>query len=165
MRSKGSAQELENRRKLAVRRIHEGYAPDDVAAFLGVHPRTLWRWLARDRDDPKHGLNAKPHRGRPPKLTFDQDLEVLSWFYYSPTSFGFPTDLWTAARVAHLIEQKLGVRFHPRYVSAWLAERGITPQKPRRQPRERDQEEIDRWLREDWARLEKKLSSKAPTSS
>jgi transposase len=156
MRTKGSAQELERRRKLAVRRIHEGYRAADVAAFLGVHLRTVRRWLARDRDDPRHGLNARPHRGRPPKLTLDQELEVLCWLYARPTSFGFPTDLWTAPRIAQLIDKKFDIHVHPRYVNAWLSERGITPQKPQRRARERDQDEIDRWLAQDWQRIQDK---------
>ena len=165
MRTKGSAQELERRRRLAVQRVHDGYSAAAVAGFLGVHLRTVRRWLAADRDDPKHGLNAKPHPGRPPKLTFDQELVALSWLYARPTSFGFATDLWTAPRIAALIAKTFGVRFHARYVNAWLTERGVTPQKPRRQPRERDQAEIDRWLAEDWRRIKKKPSKSWPTSS
>jgi len=154
MRTKGSAAELERRRKLAVQRVHDGYTASEVARFLGVHLRTVRRWLAADRDDPRHGLNGKPHLGRPPKLTVDQELEVLSWLYAKPTSFGFATDLWTAPRIAHLIDKKLGVHFHPRYVNAWLTQRGVTPQKPQRRPRERDQEAIDRWLAQDWQRIQ-----------
>src|SRR5687768_13387390 len=119
MRTKGSAQELERRRRLAVQRVHDGYSAAAVAGFLGVHLRTVRRWLAADRDDPKHGLNAKPHPGRPPKLTFDQELVALSWLYARPTSFGFATDLWTAPRIAALIAKTFGVRFHARYVNAW----------------------------------------------
>src|SRR6516225_1476804 len=102
MRTKGSAPELERRRRLAVQRIQEGYRPIDVARFLGVHPKSVLRWCARFRDDGRHGLAARPHRGRPPKLTFDQELEVLTWFYARPTAYGFATDLWTAPRIAQL---------------------------------------------------------------
>ena len=48
---------------------------------------------------------------------------------------------------AQLIERTFGVRFHPRYLNEWLTARDITPQKPKRQARERDQDEIDRWRR------------------
>jgi transposase len=165
MRTKGSAQELERRRRLAVQRVRDGYTAAAVARFLGVHLRTVRGWLAADRDDPRHGLTAQPHPGRPPKLSFDQELEVLGWLYAKPTSFGFATDLWTAPRIAHLIARKFGAHFHPRYVNAWLTERGVTPQKPRRQPRERDPAEIGRWLAEDWARIKKKPATNGPTSS
>jgi transposase len=154
MRPTGTAQELENRRRLAVRRVREGYSPDDVARFLAIHIRSLYRWLARARDQGERvGLNHKPHLGPQRRLDIEQDLEVLSWLLYPATSYGFPTPLWTAARVARKIEERFGVHYHPRYVNAWLRERGVTPQKPRRQARERDAPTIDRWLAEDWPRL------------
>lgn len=102
----------------------------------------------RERRDA--GLKAKPRPGRPRKLTKQQERTVLSWFNKPATKFGFPTELWTAARVAKLIHQKWEVKFHPRYISAWLAQRRVTPQKPRRQPRERNDEAIQRWLDHDW---------------
>jgi transposase len=154
MRPFGSASELENRRRLAVTRVREGYSQAEVARFLGVHPRTVRQWVADDRDQGDSGLAAKPQPGRTPKLSAEQEQVVLSWFRQSPTEFGFPTELWTAPRVAQLIERTLGVKFHPRYLNAWLTARDITPQKPKRQARERDQDEIDRWIEEDWPRIQ-----------
>ena len=156
---------LQARRQLAVQRVQDGWAPADVAEFLGIHPRTLRRWLTRHRSDPEHGLDAKPHPGAEPKLTTDQEAIVVSWFSQSATAFGFATDLWTAGRVAILIERFFAVRFNPRYVSAWLARRRITSQKPERQPRERDQAKIDGWLEHDWPRLKKKPATKMRPSS
>jgi transposase len=156
MRTKGTAQELETRRRLAVQRVHEGWPTDQVAQFLGVTRRAVNGWLARHRADPVHGLDAKPAPGRPPKLDPGQEQLVLSWFGQSPTVFGFSGELWTAQRAATLIERFFGVRFHPHYLSAWLARRRITPQKPQLQPRERDQAAIDSWLAADWVRLKKR---------
>jgi transposase len=152
---RGSAAELERRRRLAVTRIAEGWPQTKVAAFLGVDPRTVRDWWARHRADAEHGLDAKPHPGRPRKLTQAQEDAVLSWFSRSPTDFGFPNELWTAGRVAQLIRQQFGVRFHPRYLSAWLARRRITPQKPERQARERDPAKVEHWLAHDWVEVKK----------
>jgi len=80
---------------------------------------------------------------------------VLRWFRHSPRSFGFPDDLWTAPRVAQLIQRKFRKRFHPHYINQWLAQRRVTSQKPERQARERDAREVRRWLREEWPRIKK----------
>ena len=165
MRSNGSARELERRRRLAVERLRDGRTQQDVADFLGVHPRTVGRWWAAHRDGGDAGLAAKPTPGRPRRLTADQEAEVLSWLGQRPTAFGFDTDLWTAPRVARLIERRFGVRFHPRYVNAWLADRHITPQKPTHRAKERDQPAIDHWTAEDWPRLQKKRRRRRPTLS
>src|SRR5262249_29399809 len=81
---------------------------------------------------------------------------VLRWLSESPTEYGFPTDLWSAPRLAQLIEQTFDTRFHPDYLGTWLRQRGYTPQKPRRVPRERDDQAIAQWLAEDWPRIKRK---------
>src|SRR5262249_49927986 len=123
MRSKGTAAELEARRLLAVRRVSEGGGQKDVAAFLGVHPVTVNKWVAGHRAAGDGGLLAKPMPGRPRFLTEAQERKVLGWLCESPTRHGFDTDLWTARRVAELILRTFGVRFHPNYLRQWLSRR------------------------------------------
>jgi len=160
MRSEGTAVELQRRRCLAVRRIAEGYSTEEVADFLGVAPRSIWRWLAAFRRDGEDGLAVRASPGRPPKLTSTQEKVVLRWLSDSPTEYGFATDLWSAPRLARLVEEEFDVHFHPNYLSAWLRQRGYTPQKPRRVPRERDEEAIARWLAKDWPRIKQKARRK-----
>src|SRR5215212_4912285 len=156
MRSKGSAAELEARRRLAVQRVSDGWARKDVAAFLGVHPETVAEWVRAHRAGGDAALAAKPHPGRTPFLTPDQERRVLGWLADKPTAHGFRTDLWTARRVAELIRRRFGVAFHPHYLREWLTKRNHTPQKPARRARQRSDEAIDRWLKTDWPRIKKR---------
>jgi transposase len=156
---------LEARRLLAVRRVGEGWAQADVAAFLGVHPVTVKKWVARHRADGDDGLLARPTPGRPRFLTDAQERRVLGWLEQPPTRHGFDTDLWTARRVAELIHRTCGVRFHPNYLREWLSDRDGTPQKPARRARQRDPVAIDRWVAEDGPRIQKRRSRTTPTSS
>jgi transposase len=156
---------LERRRRLAVARVRSGHTQTDVAKFLGVHPNSVWRWMQAYRQKGVVGLRARHNTGRPPKLSAAQDREVLRWFRRSPTEFGFPTELWTAPRVAKVIAERFHVRFHPRYINQWLAQRRITPQKPARRPSKRDEREVRRWLREEWPRIKKVPGVGVRTSS
>ncbi len=165
MRSKGTAAELEQRRVTAVRRVSQGWSQKEVAEFLGVHPVTVAKWVARHRADKDNGLLAKPTPGRPRFLTTAQERKVLGWLAESPTGHGFPTELWAAPRVAELIRKKFGVRFHPNYLREWLTKRGYSPQKPVRRARQRDQAAIDRWVARDWPRIQKRRTGSTPTSS
>jgi transposase len=140
-----------------VQRVEEGYSTEEVADFLGVDPRSVRRWLVASRAGDA-GLAARSVPGRPTKLTPAQARLVLRWLAESPTSFGFDTQLWTAPRLARLIEQEFGIRLNKRYLPDWLRHRGFTPQKPRRVPRERDQSAIDHWLARDWPRIKKRLA-------
>jgi transposase len=153
MRTPGTAAELERRRLLAVHRVEEGYSQAEVALFLGVTPRSVRRWVRMYRSCGEGGLAPIAHHGREPKLWPSQEETVLWWLTRHPKELGFRNGLWTAPRVAKLIFKNWGIRFHPRYLNQWLARRGISPQKPILRPRERDQEEIDRWLRQDWPRI------------
>jgi len=163
MRSPGSAAELVRRRLLAVQRVLDGYAVEDVADFLGVHRTTVSRWVAAFRAQGTAGLSVRASPGRPRKLTTTQVKIIRRWLSDDPTEHGFPTSLWTAERLGQLIKRELDVTFNPRYLSAWLRQRGFTPQKPQRVPRERDPEEIQRWLATDWPRIKKKPGDSEPT--
>jgi transposase len=146
---------LERRRRLAVARVRSGYTQTEVAQFLDVRLRSVQRWMHTYRIQGLAGLKAKPAPGRPRRLTPAQERRVLSWFRRSPRSFGFPTELWTAARVAEVIQRKFRKTFHPHYILQWLAQRRVAPQKPAQQARERSERKVRRWLREEWPRIKK----------
>jgi transposase len=165
MRSQGSAPELERRRELAVARVGEGYPQQEVAAFLGVHRGTVSRWVCTARDHGANALKAKPTPGRPPKLTARQEKTVLGWMTKPPTSFGFPTDLWTSRRLAALIEERFGIHFNSNYLVEWLRAREHSAQKPAQPARERNEPAIARWRDEDWQRLQKKPEKRKRTLS
>jgi transposase len=165
MRPHGTTAELERRRRLAVKRVRSGYTQQAVADFLGVHLRSVERWMQTYREHGRKGLKAKPATGRPPTLSSEQEREVLRWFRKSPREFGFATELWTAPRVAELIRRTFRKRFHPHYVNQWLAQRRITSQKPERQARERDKKEVRRWLCEELPRIKKVPGVGVPTWS
>lgn len=164
MRSKGLPHELEYRRCLAVRRVLEGYTIDEVADFIDVHPRTVKRWLHVFRSGGWEALSSQAGAGRPSKLTVTQEKIVLRWLNDSPREHGFPTELWTARRLAQLIWEEWAIRFNPRYLPDWLRQRGLTPQKPQRVPRERDPQAIEAWLATDWPRIKKKRGDNRRTS-
>ncbi len=159
-----TAAEKEARRKLAIRKVLDGRTQADVADFLGVHPVTVAKWMKAYRAGGEAAVAAKPVPGRPRFLTAGQEAEVRSWLLKKPTDFGFRTDLWTAARVAQLIRDRLGVAFHPNYLREWLSKRGYSPQKPARRPRQRDPQVIDAWLGQAYPAIQKKSRRRKPTS-
>jgi transposase len=164
MRSPGSSDELERRRRLAVQRVREGHPIEEVADFLGVHRTTVSRWWAAFRARGVAGLEVRSSPGRPSKLTSNQEKVIHRWLADKPTEHGFPTDLWTGPRLAHMIRQEFGVDLNPKYLTVWLRRRGFTPQKPRRIPRERDPQAIAAWLACDWPRIKKKPGGNTPIS-
>jgi transposase len=164
MRTSGSPEVLEYRRRLAVQRLAEGYSCQEVADFLGTDPRSVRRWAATFAHQGDSGLAARPVPGRPAKLTATQEKIVRHWLADNPIEHGFATELWTSPRLAQLIQQEWDIDFHPDYLSTWLRLHGYTPQKPRRVARERDDEAVARWLAQDWPRIKKRRVGGARTS-
>jgi transposase len=156
MRNTGSPAELENRRLLAVRRVLEGFSTEEVADFLEVERRSIQRWMNVFSKQGWKGLFSRPIAGRPRQLNPTQEKLVLRWLHENPTEFGFSTELWTCQRLTQVILEEWDIRFNSEYMSRWLRARGITSQKPQRVPRERNPDEIARWLAIEWPRIKKK---------
>jgi transposase len=148
----GTTDELERRRKRAVQAVADGQPRATVAHVLGVHYKTVARW-AREARQPG-GVAAKPPPAPTPGLT-DADLRRLEGLLAKGAkAHGWHNQLWTAARVARLIEREFDVRYHPEHVRKILKRRlGWTSQKPRRQPRERNDQEVARWVGDEFPRI------------
>jgi transposase len=139
MRPIGTAQELERRRRRAVELMERGESPTVVARILGVGRTSLYRWRAMAHASPD-GLAARPHPGPRPRLTPDQLKELVGLLREGPKAHGWKTQLWTADRVADLIERRFSIRFHPEHARKILKRRlKWTSQKPQRKARERDE--------------------------
>jgi transposase len=143
---------LERRRKRAVQAVAEGRPRAAVAQVLGVHPQTVARWVRLARMP--GGLDARPQPGPTPGLT-DADLRRLEGLLVKGAkAHGWPNELWTAARVARLIDRHFGRRYHPEHVRKVLKRRlGWTSQKPRRKARERNDKEVARWVGDEFPRI------------
>lgn len=148
----GTSAELERRRKRAVEAITAGESRLAVANAVGVHVKSVERWVRMARRP--NGLDAKPQPGPTPGLT-DAKLERLERLLVKGAKAnGWPNELWTAARVARLIERKFGRQYHPEHVRKILKWRlGWTSQKPRRRARERDDKEVARWVGDEFPRI------------
>src|SRR5215831_8480211 len=131
MRPKGTAAELERRRRRAVALVEGGESPSVVARILGVTRSTLRRWR-RSAHRPS-GLAAKPALGPKPRLTRQQWTTVATLLKQGAVAHGWPNHLWTCKRVAVLIQRHFGVRYHPAHVYRLLVRRlRWTSQKPQK---------------------------------
>jgi transposase len=148
----GTAAELERRRRRAVELMGQGESPTTIARILGTDRSSLYRWRAAAQAPA--GLTAKPHAGPAPRLSEGQWRQLERLLEQGAQAHGWPNQLWTAARVAALVRRHFGVSYHPDHLRRVLRTRlGWTSQKPRRKAKERDDDGIARWLREDFPRI------------
>lgn len=155
MRPKGSPEELESRRRRAIALLNQDYQPVEVARMVDVDRRSVRRWKAAYLKEGKQALKAKP-AGRPQKLQEKAKKALERKLLKGAKIAGFPTDLWTCPRVAQLIDALFGIRYHVDHIGRLLRSMGWSPQKPQRRAVERDEAEIQRWVRHEWPRIKKK---------
>jgi transposase len=142
MRPIGTAGELQRRRIRAVELVNQGESPEDVARFLGCGRSSVYTWVKMARED-LGKLAARPHPGRTPRLGEAERKRLEGLLLQGAKAHGWRTDLWTAARVAELIERHFGVAFHPEHARKVLKRKlGWSSQKPQRRARERDEAAI-----------------------
>ena len=165
MRPKGGAAVLEARRRRALELVNKGMSLNEVARRLGCAPSSVMRWRdAVEREGPQ-GLKVRASPGRPPKLPSPERLKLQEVLLAGPVASGYPTDLWTTARVASVIRERFGVEYHPDHVGRLLHQMGWSAQKPERRALERDEAKIDRWKKKEWPRVKKTPGGWEPTSS
>jgi hypothetical protein len=79
----------------------------------------------RGRARRRRGLSGTVATGRTAEATQPQRRRLAEWLSQDPTEHGWPTSLWTGQRVAELIRQHFGVRYHPGYVRRLLHSMGF----------------------------------------
>lgn len=165
MRPPGTAAHLEARRRRAADLLGEGMSLAEVARHVQADVSSVKRWKRAVRDGGSEALTAKPHPGRPSKLSADEKQQLAAVLRAGPLAAGFRTDLWTTRRVAEVIRKRFGIQYHPDHVGRLMYALGFSRQKPHRRARQRDEEAIERWRREDWPRIKKRAADGKLASS
>lgn len=146
----------------AVGRFAEGESIRVVAEALDVSYEAVRVWCHKWRQGGAEAACAQAPLGPKPRLSAEQLGQVQSALLEGPVRWGYQTQLWTLARIADLIDQLFGVRYHPSHVFKLLRGMGWSCQRPTRQARERDEAAIKQWRQEDWPRIKKGHKSLGP---
>ena len=138
--------------------VGSGKGIREVARLVGVDSKSVSRWVKMYEVGGESGLDAKPQKGRQPRLS-EKDLERLARsLQQGPGRHGFQTELWTLARVGQVIRRRFGVSYHPCHVWKVLQRMDWSAQKPERRAREQDEVTVGRWRRGDWPLIKKGLA-------
>src|SRR3954467_2037679 len=142
-------QTLEAIRLRAVEQVEAGVPAAQVGrglAALGLHRRTIYTWLSKDRAEGRAALRAKPVPGRRRKLTDAQLGELADLITDTdPRDHGFTVALWTRQIVRQLIDQRFGVALTVASVGRTLHGLGFSAQRPLYRAEQADPAAVARW--------------------
>lgn len=152
---------LEHIRLLAVDRVLAGERPSAVAKSFGIYRTSIYKWLRTRRKRGREALKSTKAKGPTPKLTDSQKNKVRRWIIgKDPRQYGFDFGLWTRSIIAEMIQERFAVCLTLPSVGRLLASLDITPQKPLRRAYERDEKEIQKWIKEKYPALRKRAQQR-----
>ena len=140
-----------------------GLSQRDIAVVLDVSEAAVSEWFHAARRYGPTGLEAKPHLGRPAKLTAQQMRLVPDCLWHGAEAYGFRGDLWTRSRVGAVLTEEFGVHYSPSAVSRLLKKLGWTPQVPLVKAIQGDPVQIERWRTEVWPEIKRRAKKEDRT--
>jgi transposase len=156
----------EGRRRRAWELSHQGWKQKDIAAALGVSKGAVSQWLKRAREQGVEALRQHLAPGRQPKLSAQARAQLPGLLAQGAEAFGLRGQVWTRGRVAEVIKQPFGVRYHPAHWSRILRAIKHRVHKPVQRATQRDEQASGRWKAERWPALKKRPQTKSdPWSS
>jgi len=135
--------------------LQQGHTQVEIARRLGVTAGAVSQWKKAFQAEGPKGIAAKRHPGPVSRLTERQRKQLAGILLKGPGKQGYGTELWTLPRIAEVIQRRFGVTYDPSSVWHILRKMDWSCQKPERRARERDEERIARWRKQDWPRIKK----------
>ena len=162
METKLTREQMEARRLLAGRLLLQGNGISEVATKVGAAKSSVSRWNTALQRGGLAALRARKAPGAKPRLAARQRKRLVRILLRGLRKSGYRNELWTCPRVGEVIERVFGVKYHPDHVWRILHNQlGWTCQAPEHQAREKDDEAIWRWRKEDWPRIKRRRATKS----
>jgi transposase len=162
-RYKRDFKELEQRRRRGMRMLLRGVTQAEVARICEVSRQTASSWAQALQADPQ-AWRRRP-LGRPGSMDLAQKRKLAKMLITGAIANGFPTELWTLARIGKLIEREFGHSFTSGHVWRIVHELGFTSQRPTGRAIQRDEAAILEWKTKRWSALKKSPAEREEPSS
>lgn len=113
-----------------VRLAHRGRPHQDIAADLGITPRTIQRWLNAYLDGGIAALVPRKARGHDPAIPAHLAGEIRRWVIEGPAAQGLDRANWTHAELADHLRKTHGITASRSAMQRFCRQHGIRPYRP-----------------------------------
>jgi len=152
------------KRATAIRMLHLGQKPEQVAEVLSVSLATIYGWFHRFREEGEAGLDHHPKSGRPPTADENYIKELEEALETEPSELGYNFALWTIQRLKQHVSKVTGKQLVNERVRLILKEQGWVYRRPKEDLSAKQDKEARKWAEEFLDELKKEPVS-AVTSS
>ncbi len=115
----------------AIRLLHLGHKPEQIAKMQAVSKPTIYGWINRWRSEGVEGLANKPKSGRPLKADDEYTVALLDVIEKEPSELGYDFAIWTIDRLRVHLEKKTGIRLSESRFRALLKRKGYRYRRPK----------------------------------
>ena len=109
---------------------HRGRARQDIAADVGVHRKTVTRWINAYCEQGLDGLRPKKAKGTPSKIPPGLADEIRRWVIDGPAKQGLDRANWTHEELADHLRKTQGICTSRSAVQRFCAKIGIRLYRP-----------------------------------
>ena len=163
LKQSGSARVV--KRATALRMLHLGQKPQEVANILAVSLPTVYEWFHRFRAEGEAGLDHHPKSGRPPTADESYIRALEETLETEPVELGYDFSLWTIERLNQHVSKVTGKQVVDERVRTILKERDWVYRRPKEDLAAKQDKEAREWAEAFLDELKKGPATPATTSS
>jgi transposase len=118
-------------RSIAIRLLHLGHKPEEVAKMQVASKATIYCWFARWQSGGVEALANQPKSGRPPKADDAYSLALVEVIEKEPSEVGYDFTIWTVERLSAHLEKITGIVLSESRLRALIKRKGYRYRRPK----------------------------------
>lgn len=118
-------------RSMAIRLLHLGNKPEEVAEMQAVSKPTIYGWFHRWQSGGVDALANRPKSGRPLKADDEYSRKLEEVIEQEPSAVGYDFTIWTVERLSAHLEKVTGIALSESRLRALIKRKGYRYRRPK----------------------------------
>ena len=118
-------------RSIAIRLLHLGHKPEEVAKMQVVSKPTIYGWFHRWQSGGVEALANQPKSGRPLKADDAYSLALVEVLEKEPSEVGYDFTIWTVGRLSAHLEKITSIVLSESRLRALMKRKGYRYRRPK----------------------------------
>lgn len=118
-------------RSMAIRLLHLGNKPEEVAQMQAVSKPTVYGWFHRWQSGGVEALANLPKSGRPLKADDEYSRALEEVIEKEPSEVGYDFQIWTVERLSAHLEKVTGIALSESRLRALIQRKGYRYRRPK----------------------------------